>query len=130
MASCSPGDQVICYLKDGHIVSVYDNEWQDKSIFDIVSLYEEGYMLYVSEDIRLIDAILLTKTNYTKFNADKKFIGSYIYYITDHKIVSIYSKLDGICCIKCETFCRMAEPNQPDGRSFICWNCVKYPHYL
>lgn len=128
MVKCNPGDQVICRLRDHIIVSVYDDKWDNEEIFDIICLYDEGYLIYVSLDSILKDCIYITANNYKKFAADKKFIDSYVYYITDHKIVRMHKKIDGMCCIKCQTFYGMAAPNQSDG-TLICWSCSRWPHY-
>jgi len=128
MAQCSPGDQVVCRIKDNAIVSAYEDKWQDECIFDIISLYEEGYMVYVPTDMSIKDYIYITKSNYKRFNADKRFIDSSAAYITDYKIIRIFKKLDGIRCMKCDNFYDMATANQPDGK-LICWNCLHYPSW-
>lgn len=129
MARCSPGDSVVCHIKDGSIVNIYDEKWDDTRVFDIVSLYEEGYMVYIPISVIIKESISLTEANYKKFNASKKFVDSTVCYITDYRVISVHRKLDGLCCIKCGCFCSMAEPNQPDNKSLICWGCRKYPFY-
>lgn len=128
MAQCSPGDSVVCRVKDNTIVSAYEDKWEQEVVFDIISVYEQGYMIYVPVDMSLKDTVLITKNNYKKFHTDKKFIDSTSYYITDFKIIRIFKKLLGLRCIKCDTFYDMAEPNTPDGK-LICWSCKKYPFY-
>lgn len=128
MARCYPGDRVICHIKDGKIVSNYEDKWEDKDIFDIISLYEEGYIIYVPGSIFLKETISIDRHNHKKYNLDKKFIDSTACFISDYKVVSIYSKIDGMPCIRCKEFFNMAEPNQADG-TLLCWSCTKYPFY-
>lgn len=128
-SSCKPGDRVVCRSKDGVIVNHFE-EWEEETIFDIACIHSEGYMVCVPQSVYLKDTILLTKDNYSRFSADKKFIGSTVYYITDFRIVRIKSRIDGMCCNVCGTFSGMAEPNQPDEKTFICWGCRNYKMYL
>jgi hypothetical protein len=124
----SPGDTVVCRIRNGIIIDTRDEEWENEAIFDIICIYGDGYLIYVPAGICLKDQITLTKENFIKFNADKKFIGSEIYYITDYRIVKVHSKIDGICCNKCGEFYRYAASNQDDG-TFTCWSCRNYKFY-
>lgn len=36
---------------------------------------------------------------------------------------------NGLNCSKCSTHYGWAEPNQPDGKTLICWSCRNYPSY-
>lgn len=128
MAQCNPGDSVVCRLLNNTIVSAYEDKWDEERVFDIISLYEEGYIAYVPVDMTLHDCLIITKSNYKKYNADKRFIDSCAHYITDYKIIRIFKKLSGLRCSKCDIWYDMADPNQPDGK-LICWNCTNYPSY-
>lgn len=128
MARCSPGDQVVCRIKDNTIVSVYEDKWQDECVFDVISFYGEGYMIYIPQSMSLKDCVYLTKSNYSSFNAEKRFIDSSAYYITEYHVIRIHSKLDGMRCAKCDNFFGMATSNQPNG-TLICWNCRNYPFF-
>src|ERR1700722_20624273 len=125
MATYSPGDRVYCLVKDGAIVNYDEPAFDFKSIFDIVSLYAQGYMVYVPIGIPLKDSLTVIISNFEKFNMDKKFIGSVVYYITDYKIVNLYRKLDGLSCVRCAEFYPMATANQPAG-TLKCWLCRNY----
>lgn len=72
--------------------------------------------------------MLVTQENYKKFGVDKRFIDSEVLFITDHNILSVQSRIDGMICLSCITFSPMAAANQPDGK-FMCWNCINYPFY-
>lgn len=129
MAQFLPGDSVVCRIKDSIIVSAYEDKWEEELVFDIMSMYEEGYMIYIPIDMYLRDCVHLTSSNHKKYNAEKRFIDSDAYYITDYKIIRIHRKLDGIRCMKCDTFCGMATSNRPDNK-LLCWHCSKYPTYM
>ena len=127
MASFSAGDRIYCRIKNNTIVNTY-SDWDIEHIFEIISSYEEGYMIYIPVDLCINNTILISQCNIKKFNIDKRFIGSYTCYITDYKVSRIHSKLDGIRCSECECFCEMAIPDK-DTNIFICWNCRTYPFY-
>lgn len=129
MVKLKPGDSVYCKINDNKIISVYDNAWQDKLIFDIISVYSEGYIIYIPDTVYIKDCITFTSNNIKNFGVNKKFINSSGYYITEYNIMGTHKILDGLCCLKCEEFCFMAQPNQSDTISFICWKCTKYPFF-
>jgi hypothetical protein len=122
MARYSPGDQVICKISDNRIASMYEDHPDYKHIFEIISIYDEGYFVYVPQSVYLKDTIEINKSNYRKFNVLKRFVGGQAYYITDFKICDLYKKSDGVCCVRCTDFFYLAEPNQPDG-TLICFLC-------
>lgn len=125
MSDLRPGDAVVCRIREDEIINSYANYYEYEYIFNIISNYEDGYIIYVPSSIFLKDTIDITINNYKKYNADRKFIDSIGYYITDHKIASIYSRLDGCLCKICGDFSKFAKPNQMD-ETFICWCCRKY----
>jgi hypothetical protein len=128
MARYSPGDKIFCYVKDNKIVNIYEDKWHEKRIFDIISSYDEGYIVHVPASFYLEDSFEITNSNYKKYNVLKKFINSNAYYINEFKIAGTYSRLDGLCCVKCKDFYAMAEANQPNGE-LVCWNCRTYPFF-
>jgi hypothetical protein len=124
----SSGDRIVCKIKDGKILNVYEDDIGERNIFDIVVKYNDGFLVYVSQNIFLKNSIYISKDNYKRYKVDKRFIDSYVYFITDHNIVSIYSLLDGLCCTDCGEFYSMAAPNR-ENEVFICWMCTNYPFY-
>jgi len=129
MATYAIGDQVVCLVMDAAIVSATSANYEFRHIFDILSFYDEGYMIYVPISIVLKDSVRIVDENAYKFHIAKKFIGSDAYYINDYKIVELYKKMDGMCCTTCEEFYQMAVANQPDG-TLKCWSCRAYKWYL
>src|SRR5271165_7774 len=125
---CSPGDRVVCKIQNDKVVNIYNEASSETRVFDIITKHNEGYFVYINSGSCIKDTILITSSNYKKYNVDKKFIDCEILFITDHNIFSIYSKIDGMTCIRCKTFSSMASSNQSDG-SFVCWNCTMYPFY-
>lgn len=124
----APGDKVVCRIKEGVIVNSYDDDWESEVIFEIICIYEDGYLIYIPTNFFLKDSLTLTKENFKKFNVDKKFIDSEVYYITDYRIVKLHTKIDGMCCAKCGEFSGYAAANREDG-TFVCWSCKAYPYY-
>jgi hypothetical protein len=127
MGELRVGDQVICLIQSKSIVNAYDATYERKQIFEIIALYADGLLLYVPTDVILIDCFDITKLNYQKFGINKRFIGSQCYYITDHKVVGIHERADGMSCIRCGEFFPMAEANLPDG-TMKCWQCRVYKY--
>lgn len=128
MATYAIGDQVVCLVRDAAIVSATSASYEFRHIFDILSFYDEGYMVYVPISIVLKDSVHIVDGNVYKFRMSKKFIGSDAYYITDYKVVELYKKMDGMVCFECEEFYPMATANQSDG-TLICWNCRNYKYW-
>jgi hypothetical protein len=128
MAQCSPGDQIICHLKNGQIISVYEDEWDGRHIFDIVSIYDNGYLIYIPQAMVIKESFEITKWNYKGLGTKIKFIGSTVCYITDHNIMGIYSKIDGVHCDECGEFYRFAEADKITDK-LTCWACRAYPYY-
>lgn len=128
MASYSPGDQVVCLVKAGVIIQASEIDYDLRFVFDVLSQYESGYMIYVPITMPLKHSLAVTASNFKKYKVDKKYIGSQIYYITEYKIVAMHRKLDGMCCAGCGDFFAMAKPNQPDG-TLVCWSCRNYKFY-
>lgn len=128
MAACSPGDKVICPIKDGKIVSVYEMNYDSKEIFEVICIYQEGYLIYIPEIFSIQDTIYIDINNYKYYGLETKYINSEICWISDYKISDIHSKLDGMRCRKCNDFFPMASSNKDDG-TFLCWNCKAYPIY-
>ena len=128
MTACLPGDKIFCYVKDSKIVSVYEIVAVSREIFEIIRLYDEGYLIYIPDDISIQDTIHIDNGNYKYYGLDTKYIGSDVYYISEYKIAGIHSRLDGMRCSKCNDFFPMAEPNMENG-TLMCWRCRKYPIY-
>src|SRR5271166_1849423 len=108
MARFAAGDQVVCQVRNRCIVSMYDSEYDEQRVFEIISVYDEGYFVYVPLDVDLRDTIYIDKSNYAKMNINKRFCDSDVYYITDFKVLSVYKQSDGLCCNRCGDFFYMS----------------------
>lgn len=128
MTTLGPGDRVLCRIKDGKISNVYETVWDDTQAFDIISVVNDNYVIYVPQDMALKQTFILDKAHYKQFGAPAKFIGSTVCIINEHEIISVHSKLDGTCCSKCNEFIPMGAPAKKD-EPFVCWNCTTYPKY-
>lgn len=126
MVDFLPGDQVICLIRAKAIVNASDLEYDLKAVFDVLTTYAEGLILYVSSDLQLDDCMFLNAYNCERFGLDKKFLGSLAYYITEYKVYEVYQQIDGLCCVKCKDFFPMAEANQSNG-SLLCYSCRQNP---
>ena len=128
MGLYSPGDQVICRVKDNDIVNIYETAYEAEYIFDIVSEYDQGWLVYVPLGMVLKSAMTVNIENFQKFGVHKKFIDSEVIYISEYKIAKLYSKLDGMFCEKCGEFYFMASANQDNG-TLVCWICRHYKYH-
>ena len=121
----NPGDQVVCLVRDKAIINAHEHDYDFEFVFDIITLYADGFILYVPDDLSLDDCMYLNDYNLNRFKIDKKFRDSRCYYITAYKVVRVYQKLDGMCCANCEDFYPMALANK-DGK-FFCFMCRTNP---
>jgi hypothetical protein len=119
------GDSVVCHIRDNVVASIYETNWQDETVFDIVCTYAEGYMIYIPVVMCIKDCIYITKDNHARYNADKRFVDSSVLYITDYNIIRTHNKIDGMRCSICDEFYGMAEANT-EGGNLICWCCKNY----
>lgn len=126
MADYLPGDQVVCLIRDKTIVNASDIDYDLRFVFDVITTYAEGLILYVPTDLQLNDCMLLNAYNCERFNIDRKFLDSLSYYITEYKVVEIYQQIDGMCCARCKDFFPMSEPNQANG-TLLCYSCRQNP---
>jgi hypothetical protein len=126
-AKLSLGDQVVCHIRDNAFVSVYEEKYDSLEIFEIISIFDEGYMVYVPQSRYLDFEVKIDKYNYKKYNMKERFIDSKAAYINEYKIVKVYKHIDGMTCSRCQDFFPMAEPNNEDG-TMTCWLCKKYPY--
>jgi hypothetical protein len=127
VARFNAGDKIVCHIKNNKIVNIYEEVWDINKVFEIIAVYDNGYCIYVPISFYLEEVFELTISNHRKFNANKKFIGSKVVKIDDHRIFAIHSKIDGMCCNRCEEFYQMAEPNCEDG-TMLCWLCRAYKY--
>ena len=72
---CSPGDRVVCKVKDGKIVNIYDDSVLDTQIFDIIVKYNEEYLVYIPLNLYIKNSFLITPENNKHYGVGKKFVG-------------------------------------------------------
>jgi hypothetical protein len=126
MVRLKEGDRVDCRIKNGKIVGPHDGHDEIKT-FEIVSTDNFGYYLFVPHYIHLYGTNLIDAFRCRKLSIDARFIDEQTIYITENMVISV-SKQDGISCSRCKDFFRMAAPNQPDGKTMICWGCRDNPY--
>lgn len=60
-----------------------------------------------------------------------KYEGVRVLRVQHYHIVSVRTKIDSVTdfckCDSCENIVHMAAPNQPDGKTFICYSCRQNP---
>ena len=120
------GDLIYCAVKDDEIQTNYEGKGVRKIVFEVLTKYDEGYIIYVPSSLFLKLSETLTVEKCRKYDLDKKFVGSLFHFISPYKILSIHSRIDGMSCIRCNEFSHMVEANQPDGKSFKCFLCRTY----
>lgn len=132
MTNLSVGDQVVCRICDGVIIGADSIPYDSEHVFDIIAIdQDECYTLYIPDDLFIRDSILVTLTNLPHYGLAKKFIDSHIYHIIAAHIVRVYSRLDGMSCMRCGEWVDKAEVNRLDANgkgAFICWLCRSYPY--
>lgn len=123
-----PGDRITCKVRESKIVNPYDSDFDDEKVFDIISVDESGYYLFVPIYFNIKDSKKISHYDAKDMEVDSKFVGEEYVYITSNLISKVHTVLDGMFCNKCKDFKEYAEPNQTDS-SFVCWYCRVYPPY-
>ena len=100
-----------------------------KHDFEIIGIKNEEYILYVPSFLYLKGAVYVYgDRDLQRHGLPRKYDESYIHYISDAYIVSLFKKVDGMKCKDCQEFYEMSAPNQADG-TLICYNCRHYKFY-
>ena len=55
----NPGDQVVCLVRDKAIINAHEHDYDFEFVFDIITLYADGFILYVPDDLSLDDCMYL-----------------------------------------------------------------------
>jgi hypothetical protein len=122
------GDRVSIKLNGNKLVGPY-SDFTEVRTFDIVG-YEYynygGYYLYIPSYITISDTIKVDSYNYKKLGVLPKFIGEDVLLVSESKINSIVSVLDGMFCDCCKEFYDYAQPNE--GDKLVCWSCRQNPY--
>jgi len=127
MTSYHVSDDVICKIRDSHIVLADTPDYDETKKFQIISVFEGGYFIYVPSLMSLKDSVKLDYYNIKDYEISDRYIGSTVYFLTHRHIVRLYSRNVGMACNRCKEFAMMAEPNQPDD-TFICYLCRFNPY--
>lgn len=120
----SPGDEVICRIKDNILVSA-SSAYDEELSFEIISDDLHGYYLYVPASYNLKETAFITTKVAKALGISKKYVGGQTIYANITFIIKSIIKFDGCICIKCHEYFPQAEPNQPDG-SMKCFLCRAY----
>lgn len=126
MTSLKAGDRVELCLKNSAVVNPHDAHDETKS-FEIVATDPFGYYLYSHEHANIRGTHRADAARCRKLGIDLRFVDEEILYITE-AYVRRSTKMDGVCCARCKDFVMMAVPNQPDEKTFLCYNCRNYPY--
>jgi hypothetical protein len=119
------GDRVSVKLDGTKLVGPY-SDFTEIRTFDIVGADYGGYYLYVPPYITVSNTTKVDNYNYKKLGILPKFIGEEVLFVSELKINSIVSILDGMFCDYCKEFYDYAQPNQ--GNKLICWSCRQNPY--
>jgi hypothetical protein len=127
MVSLKEGDSVQCRIKNGAIVDSSVLDYEMIQSFEIVSFDLYGYYLFVPRYIYLSTSVTTDINRCKKLDIDLRFADEQIVYIFEGMICG-NSKRDGAKCARCTDFVLMAEPNQQDKKTFICFSCRSSPY--
>lgn len=127
-----PGDCIVCKIGYSKILGADSKNFEYTQPFDIICVVDTNYLILVPQDIHLVGSFTLTAKHCKKFNIDKKFSDAETCFISDDDVVSVRSRMTGLCCSKCAIRYEYAEINRfdADGNGIlVCWLCKSYPHY-
>lgn len=122
MTRLKPGDRVEVKLRAGEAVSPYSGDYHEIKTFEVVSLDDHGYYLYIPSYVAVKNAVSVDARECRILKIDMRYVGENILYISDSVVYKINSVLDGMTCANCQEFCQFASVNQEDG-TFMCWQC-------
>jgi hypothetical protein len=125
MTRLKTGDRVECCIQSNTIVAP-DEDHETTRFFEIVSTDNYGYYLFIPYYMYINGTTIADLARCQKLGIHPRFGNEKIIYITDN-LVHKTRKSDGMCCMHCKDFTLMAEANQPDGTTFICWSCRDNP---
>jgi hypothetical protein len=120
-----PGDRVSCKVKSCQVINAYADDWDDKFTFEVVSIDNRGYYIYIPHYIYIKGCLKVNEYNLKTYEINKRFIGENILYILENSIIQIEIKSDGLVCTRCKEFSALAECKDS---AFICWACRTYPY--
>jgi hypothetical protein len=121
MVSLKPGDRVDVRIKDNVIVKPTEKYDKIKSL-EIVATDNFGYFLFVPHYIYLKGSCIADALRCKKMSINPRFVNEQVIYIFENLIVKAEPQ-DGMCCDHCQDHVLMAQANQLDGKTFICWAC-------
>lgn len=127
-----PGDSVICKIGYSKILEAHSKDFEFTQPLDIICLSAYGYVLLIPSDIHITNSFTLTDKHCKDFGIGKKFSGGEAHYIDDDHIVSIRSRMTGLCCMKCYEPYEYAEVNRIDENgngALLCWSCRTYKYH-
>lgn len=127
-----PGDSVVCKIGYGKIVELDSKDFEFTQPLYIICFSDSGYIVLVPQDVHLRDSFTLTDRHCTLLHIGKKFAGGEAYYINDDHIVSVRTRMTGLCCMKCYEPYEYAEVNRIDENgngALLCWSCRTYKYH-
>lgn len=127
MTKLKPGDRVNCRLKEGSIVVAY-KDYDEVKTFEIIAVDEDDYYIFVPSYVFVKETVIVDQYRAKSFDISSRFIGEQMSFINQGMVASISREMDGMCCSRCQDFILMAQPNQKDGKTFICWSCRDNPY--
>lgn len=128
MTKLKPGDRVNCKIKEGSIVIAY-KDYDEVRTFEIIAVDEDDYYIFVPDYVFVKESVNLDHYRAKNLNIAPCFIGEQIAFISEGMIYQVSREMDGMCCDKCHDFIQMAQPNQEDSKTFICWSCLSSPYH-
>ena len=126
MTKLKPGDRVDCRIKSAAIVGPY-KDYDEVKTFEIVAIDAHGYYLYVPHYLSLKDTVVADRYRVKNLGINQKFVDENIIYINSSIVCKVVSTLDGMHCANCDEYFPMAEANQPDGQTLLCYSCRQNP---
>ena len=117
---------MICKIKDGLILKSDTIDYETTATFEVVCLYEQGYIIKVPFWLRLKSSFEATPRKCKEYDIPAKFTEAEVQFITGDHISVVSDRRDGECCDHCGDFFPMAERN--DEGNFRCFSCRSNPY--
>lgn len=124
--------RVFCKIRGNTIVTADHKQFDTQLPFKILG--QDGnnnkYVAHVPKYFNIKNSFSINEEHLEKFNLTSKYLDERAVYIQEDKILRLEygnSRNDGMFCGRCQEFHSMAEANQEDGLTFICYQCRTDP---
>ena len=125
MTKLRKGDSITCRVSSAEIVGPYKS-YDEICSFVIIATDDHGYFLFVPNYMFIKNTSIVDKYRCKNLGIENRFLGEEMIYISE-SLVAAVDRQEGLRCRICNEMYPWAQPNQPDGKTLICFGCRQNP---